>query len=183
VSWFSRDARPHPEERAYRASAGNSNAGTHVSKDGDARVRAPSCFETHRSAANLRSMRAPCAAMLLSMRATVRSAFWPNEANRQRGREGPTCGCGEMRAGSPSCFGPVLYREPCNLKVGPQARRPARRSLLLVRRLRPTQHSSPRSRERRAEPQPFKILRSPLRSCRRFRRNGAAWPAWCPRKV
>jgi hypothetical protein len=123
-----------------------------------------------------------CAAMLRSMRATVRSAFWPNEAKRQRGREGPTCGCGEMSAGSPSCFRPVLYREPCNLKVGPQPRRPAHRSSLL-RRPRPTHHSSPRSRERGAEPQPFKILRSPLRSCRRSRRNGAAWLAWCPRKV
>ena len=43
--------------------------------------RYPSCFETHRSAFGLwKRLRSRSAAMLLSMRATVRGAFWPNEA-------------------------------------------------------------------------------------------------------
>ncbi len=42
----------------------------------------PSCFETHRSAVRLwKHLRSRHAAMLLSMRATVRGAFWPNEPN------------------------------------------------------------------------------------------------------
>src|SRR5262245_3359019 len=41
----------------------------------------PSCFETHRSALGLwKRLRSRPAAMLLSMRTTVRGAFWPNEA-------------------------------------------------------------------------------------------------------
>ncbi len=63
--------KPHPEE-----------ARSAVSKDEDEPLHAPSCFETHRSAVrqwkDLHSCRA---AMLLSMRAGERSAFWPNEPN------------------------------------------------------------------------------------------------------
>jgi len=63
--------KPHPEE-----------ARSAVSKDEDGPLHAPSCFETHRSAVrqwkHLHSCRA---AMLLSMRAGERCAFWPNEPN------------------------------------------------------------------------------------------------------
>jgi hypothetical protein len=53
------EARPHPEERARENCSSNSNARARVSKDEDEPLHTPSCFETHRSAANLRSMRAP----------------------------------------------------------------------------------------------------------------------------
>jgi|GraSoiStandDraft_41_1057321.scaffolds.fasta_scaffold38469_3 hypothetical protein len=44
------------------------------------RPASPSCFETHRSAVRLwKRLHSRCAAMLLSMRATVSCAFWPNE--------------------------------------------------------------------------------------------------------
>jgi hypothetical protein len=76
-----RDARPHPEERAGRRRSANAKPRTRVSKDEDVRLGLPSCFETHRSARRLRKhLRSRPAAMLLSMRANVRGAFWPNEA-------------------------------------------------------------------------------------------------------
>src|SRR6266542_6689450 len=75
------DTRPHPEERACRRRSASANARARVSKDENDPVHAPSCFETHRSALRrwnpLRSRRT---AMLLSMRARVRSVFWRNEA-------------------------------------------------------------------------------------------------------
>jgi hypothetical protein len=43
--------RPHPEERARRRGAADSNGQARVSKDEDERLYSPSCFETHRSAA------------------------------------------------------------------------------------------------------------------------------------
>ena len=64
------DARPHPEERAYRRSSPNSKARTRLSKDEDVQLSSPSCFETHRSARSLwKHLRWRRAAMLLSMRA------------------------------------------------------------------------------------------------------------------
>src|SRR5262249_44098594 len=54
VSCEVRDPRPHPEERACASAPAKSNARTRVSKDEDERLRAPSCFETHRSAPSLR---------------------------------------------------------------------------------------------------------------------------------
>jgi hypothetical protein len=60
--------KPHPEE-----------ARSAVSKD-ETSDPLPSCFETHRSALRRRQrLRSRRAAMLLSMRAGERCAFWPNE--------------------------------------------------------------------------------------------------------
>jgi hypothetical protein len=51
---------------------------------------APSCFETHRSALpRWQRLRSRCAAMLLSMRAGERCAFWPNEPNGDFGQTKP----------------------------------------------------------------------------------------------
>src|SRR5262245_13771407 len=52
TSWsgLRRDPRPHPEERARRNGAADSNGRARVSKDEDERMYWPSCFETHRSA-------------------------------------------------------------------------------------------------------------------------------------
>src|SRR5262249_18736673 len=47
---FCTRARPHPEERVGWSGPANSNARMRVSKDEDEPMRAPSCFETHRSA-------------------------------------------------------------------------------------------------------------------------------------
>jgi hypothetical protein len=89
------DVRPHPEECAREKLSANSNARARVSKDGDERLPAHSCFETHRSALRRRQrLRSRRAAMLLGMRATRRRAFWPNEVTRRTPREGPTCTCG-----------------------------------------------------------------------------------------
>jgi hypothetical protein len=83
VSRALRDARPHPEERACRRSVANSKPRARVSKDEDEPVRAPSCFETHRSGLGLwKQLRSLGAAMPLSMRATVRGVFWRKEADR-----------------------------------------------------------------------------------------------------
>jgi hypothetical protein len=46
----SRDARPHPEERARASASAKSNERARVSKDEDGHGASPSCFETHRSA-------------------------------------------------------------------------------------------------------------------------------------
>src|SRR5262245_28649949 len=77
-----RNARPHPEERAYRRRAANSKARARVSKDEDGHG-APSCFETPRLSALNICVRGR-KARLLSMRAGEGSAFWPNEANAPR---------------------------------------------------------------------------------------------------
>jgi hypothetical protein len=51
---------------------------------------APSCFETHRSALlRWQRLRSRCTAMLLSMRAGERCAFWPNEPNCDFGQTKP----------------------------------------------------------------------------------------------
>jgi hypothetical protein len=85
------DVRPHPEECAREKLSANSNARARVSKDGDERLPAHSCFETHRSALRRRQrLRSRRAAMLLGMRATRRRAFWPNEVTRRTPREGAT---------------------------------------------------------------------------------------------
>ncbi len=91
------DGRPHPEERACEKLSANSNLRARVSKDEDGPLHTPSCFETHRSAP--RRSEGPAlgrAAMLLSMRAGERCAFWPNEATRRTPREEPTCTCGRQ---------------------------------------------------------------------------------------
>ena len=51
VRWLKRETRPHPEERACASASAESNARARVSKDEDVRLGSPSCFETHRSAA------------------------------------------------------------------------------------------------------------------------------------
>src|SRR5262249_25687086 len=82
MSFAGRDVRPHPEERACGKSFANAKARTRVSKDGDERLGSPSCFETHRGALGLwKHLRSRPAAMLLSMRARERRAFWRNEPN------------------------------------------------------------------------------------------------------
>jgi len=91
VSRGTRDARPHPEERACRRRSANLQARARVSKDGDERLGSPSCFETRRSAFGLRKrLRSRRAATLLSMRARAGRAFWRNEANRRFGETNPT---------------------------------------------------------------------------------------------
>src|SRR6266550_88748 len=71
--------RPHPEE-----------ARSAVSKDEDGPLHAPSCFETHRSALGLwKHLRSRRAAMLLSMRAGERCAFWPNKPDDHFGQTKP----------------------------------------------------------------------------------------------
>src|SRR5262249_3612015 len=63
----SRDARPHPEERALRKTLRKlERARARVSKDEDVRLGSPSCFETHRSALGLwKRLRSHPAATLL----------------------------------------------------------------------------------------------------------------------
>src|SRR6516225_10724713 len=51
VSWTEMRCCPHPEERACASASAESNARARVSKDEDVRLGSPSCFETHRSAA------------------------------------------------------------------------------------------------------------------------------------
>jgi hypothetical protein len=71
--------KPHPEE-----------ARSAVSKD-EASDPLPSCFETHRSAlAVWQHVRSRRGAMLLSMRARRRCAFWRNEPNCDFGQTNPT---------------------------------------------------------------------------------------------
>jgi hypothetical protein len=85
------EVRPRPEERAREKCSSNSNARARVSKDEDGPLHTPSCFETHRSAP--RRSEGPAlgrAAMLLSMRAGERCAFWPNEPNGDFGQTKPT---------------------------------------------------------------------------------------------
>src|SRR5215471_9284758 len=53
VSWAETRCCPHPEERACTSAPAKSNVRARVSKDEDERLRAPSCFETHRSAPSL----------------------------------------------------------------------------------------------------------------------------------
>jgi hypothetical protein len=90
---------PHPEERACRRRAGNWIARARVSKDED--ERAPSCFETHRSAVStVEGLALAYAAMLLSMRAT-----------------GTNLRLYEMGAGRPSLF------PPCSLQGTVQLQR------------------------------------------------------------
>ncbi len=87
------DGRPHPEERACDKGCANANLRARVSKDEDEPLRAPSCFETHRSAVRRRQrLRSRRAAMLLSMRARRRRAFWPNEPNCDFGQTNPSPG-------------------------------------------------------------------------------------------
>jgi hypothetical protein len=70
------------------------------------------------------------AAMLLSMRARARGAFWRNEPNRHFGRtkpsgelgvfgpsEAPTFGCRKRPRAQFHCFRPVLYNDFCNSHV------------------------------------------------------------------
>src|SRR5262249_24527220 len=69
VSWAEMRCCPHPEERACRRRSANAKPRARVSKDEDGQDAGPSCFETHRSAAE--SAQASVfarAAMLLSMR-------------------------------------------------------------------------------------------------------------------
>jgi hypothetical protein len=139
VSRALRDARPHPEERACRRSVANSKPRTRVSKDEDEPVRAPSCFETHRSGLGLwKQLRSPGAAMPLSMRVGGRGVFWRNEADRHLTkrseadvcvfgpRGGPTWGCTKSPPVRLPCFRPVIYRERCNFNVS-SGRRAGRR--------------------------------------------------------
>src|SRR5215831_10991204 len=53
VRWAETRCCPHPEERACASASARSNAPARVSKDEDGRLGLPSCFETHRSAAEL----------------------------------------------------------------------------------------------------------------------------------
>src|SRR5262249_49111021 len=88
-----------------------------VSKDEDGQDAGPSCFETHRSAAE--SAQASVfarAAMLLSMR-TERIL-----AKRRHVGE-PTCGCGSRPPAAIHCFRTVIYNEPATPTCRAQARR------------------------------------------------------------
>ena len=109
----SRDARPHPEERACRRSVANSKARARVSKDEDEPVRPPSCFETHRSAAEAVAAPSSRAAMLLSMRASIVGG---GLAKRRHVGE-PTCGCGKRSRAPLHCFRIVIYNEWRNFNV------------------------------------------------------------------
>jgi hypothetical protein len=86
VSRLGSDVRPHPEERACRRRSANSKARTRVSKDEDGRLGSP--HASRRIAAHL-SCGSACArraAMLLSMRATVRGAFLAERSQAERMR-------------------------------------------------------------------------------------------------
>src|SRR5262249_39447208 len=73
VSWTEMRCCLHPEERACASASAKSNARARASKDEDVRLGSPSCFETHRSAAEAEGVCASiCAAMLLSMRARAK---------------------------------------------------------------------------------------------------------------
>src|SRR6266478_3182276 len=57
------------------------------------------------------------AAMLLSMRARTRGAFWRNEANGEHAcliHAKPTCGCRKRLPAPVHCFRIVIYNEWCN---------------------------------------------------------------------
>jgi hypothetical protein len=76
----------HPEERACASASAKSNARARASKDEDVRLGSPSCFETHRSAAEAEGVCASiCAAMLLSMRARAKHQL-AAVRNDRRGR-------------------------------------------------------------------------------------------------
>jgi len=130
VSFAARDVRPHPEERGCRRRFANSNVRTRVSKDEDGRVGLPSCFETHRSAIGLwKRLRSRRAAMLLSMRARGRRAFWRNEANRRFGQTKPRP---FWPSGSSSRMrGPMISAGGYGSRLSPRFRegRPGRRLL------------------------------------------------------
>jgi hypothetical protein len=81
---------------------------------------APSCFETHRSAAaSVDVCELAWAAMLLSMRAS--SDMWAKRSHV----EAPTCGCGKRsRLGFP-CFRPVIYNGWRNFNGWSGSRGPA----------------------------------------------------------
>ena len=79
---FGPRARPHPEERAGWSGPAKSHGRTRVSKDEDGRLGSPSAWRRIAARVGCGSACARRAAMLLSMRATVRGAFWPNEAKR-----------------------------------------------------------------------------------------------------
>src|SRR5215831_7632816 len=80
---------PHPEERACASAAANQVACARVSKDGAAIIPP---HASRRIAAQRRLSQQPSsrAAMLLSMRARARGAFWRNEPNRHFGRTKPS---------------------------------------------------------------------------------------------
>jgi hypothetical protein len=99
-----RDARPHPEERACRRSTGDWTARARVSKDEEEPPSAPSCFETYRSAARLgKELRSRGAATLLSMRT---------------GRDQPAAVRNPRH-----CFRIVIYNDFCNWRVSTSPRR------------------------------------------------------------
>jgi hypothetical protein len=83
-----RAVRPHPEERACEMVPPIQNRRVRVSKDEDARLVTPSCFETHRSAVRLQKQFRSCrAARLLSMRAGEGGAARRSEPT-SRGEQG-----------------------------------------------------------------------------------------------
>src|SRR5262249_12530931 len=86
--------RPHPEERACASAAANQVACARVSKDGAAIIPP---HASRRIAAQRRLSQQPSsrAAMLLSMRARARGAFW--QAKRRRGREDQPAAVGNDR--------------------------------------------------------------------------------------
>src|SRR5262245_62275631 len=99
---------PHPEERACASASAKSNARARVSKDEDGQDAGPSCFETHRSAAE--SAQASVfagAAMLLSMRTECILA-------KRRYVGETTCGCGSRSPAEMHCFRNVIYNEPAS---------------------------------------------------------------------
>jgi hypothetical protein len=118
---------PHPEERACASAPAKSSDRARVSKDEDS-TTSPSCFETHRSTRRLwKRLRLRGAAMLLSMRATVRGGFWRNEPNEHFGQTKPSreharerrtnlrlC---EIGPDGISLFRVVIYNEVCNPHV------------------------------------------------------------------
>jgi hypothetical protein len=75
------DGRPHPEERAREKLSANSNARARVSKDEDEPLCALMLRDASQRGSALKDMRSCRAAMLLSMRAGERCAFWRNETN------------------------------------------------------------------------------------------------------
>src|SRR5262249_61901795 len=69
--------RPHPEERACASGSPKSKGRARVSKDEDGGPHASRRIAAHLGYGSACARVRP---MLLSMRATVRGAFWPNEA-------------------------------------------------------------------------------------------------------
>jgi hypothetical protein len=100
-------ARPHPEE-----------ARSAVSKDEDGvalMLRDVACVRAAPQHEGERGLR------ILAKR--TQPQFWRNEPNRVAcvfgPTQGPTCGCTKWTSAQFPCFGPVLYREPCNSHVLP----------------------------------------------------------------